>query len=101
MLPMTMHKDFGIAGSGLGLRRAFMPALQNELPDGIDFLEIAPENWIGVGGKLGKNFRSLTERHKFVAHGLALSLGGPAPLEIDFLQELKRFLDTHNISTVA
>jgi uncharacterized protein (UPF0276 family) len=89
---------FGLSGSGLGLRRALMPALQTGVPDGIDFFEVSPENWVGVGGQSGKQFRRLTERHRFVAHGLALSLGGPAPLDTAFLYELKRFLDGHDFA---
>ncbi|MCQ8118012.1 HvfB family MNIO-type RiPP peptide maturase [Methylomonas rosea] len=89
---------FGLAGAGLGLRRALLPALQAGVPAGIDFFEVSPENWIGVGGQLGKQFRSLTERHRFVAHGLALSLGGPAPLDTAFLAELKQFLDHHDFA---
>ncbi|MBI5039810.1 MAG: DUF692 domain-containing protein [Gammaproteobacteria bacterium] len=65
----------------------------------MDFWEVAPENWIGVGGRFGKQFRSFTERFPFVTHGLSLSLGGPAPLDETFLQQLKRFLDTHGIAT--
>ncbi|MGZ8239759.1 MAG: HvfB family MNIO-type RiPP peptide maturase, partial [Methylobacter sp.] len=67
-------------------------------PDGIDFFEVSPENWVGVGGQLGKQLRRLTERHRFVAHGLALSLGGPAPLDRLFLLELKQFLDAHDFA---
>ncbi|WP_341326674.1 DUF692 domain-containing protein [Methylotuvimicrobium sp. KM2] len=92
---MTLSNPFGLAGSGLGLRRALLPALKNNIPDSIAFFEVSPENWVGVGGHLGKQFRSLTERHRFVAHGLALSLGGPAPLDTIFLSELKQFLDHH------
>jgi len=33
-----------------------------------------------------------------VAHGLALSLGGPAPLDTGFLGELKQFLDHHDFA---
>ncbi len=95
---MTMLNTFGIAGSGLGLRRALMPELQTGVPDCIDFFEVSPENWIGVGGIPGKNFRRFTERHRFVAHGLALSLGGPAPLDTVFLRDLKRFLDLHDFA---
>ncbi len=63
----------------------------------IGFFEVAPENWMGVGGKLGKRFRYFTERHPFVCHGLSLSLGSPSPLDEAFLQRLKRFLDQHHI----
>lgn len=95
---MTTTHPFGLSGAGLGLRRALIPALQADMPDSIDFFEVSPENWVGVGGHLGKQFRSLTERHRFVAHGLALSLGGPAPLDTVFLGELKQFLDQHQFA---
>jgi len=95
---MTTSNPFGLTGAGLGLRRALFPALQTGVPDSIDFFEVSPENWVGVGGHLAKQFRSLTERHRFVAHGLALSLGGPAPLDTAFLGELKQFLDHHDFA---
>ncbi|MCL7421742.1 MAG: DUF692 domain-containing protein [Methylobacter sp.] len=95
---MITSNPLGLAGSGLGLRRALLPALQAGVPGNIDFFEVSPENWVGVGGQLGKQFRSLTERHRFVAHGLALSLGGPAPLDTAFLSELKQFLDHHDFA---
>jgi len=95
---MTRLNPFGLAGSGLGLRRALLPALQTGVPENIDFFEVSPENWVGVGGALGKQFRGLTECHRFVAHGLALSLGGPAPLDTAFLLELKKFLDHHDFA---
>jgi len=66
-------------------------------PPEVDFVEVAPENWMGVGGSLGRKFRWFTERYPFVCHGLSLSLGGPAPLDEHFLQGLKRFLDGNDI----
>lgn len=64
----------------------------------VDFFEVAPENWMGVGGRFGRQFRAFTERFKFVCHGLSLSLGSPAPLDVDFLRKLKIFLDDHAIA---
>lgn len=90
-------KQYAVQGAGLGLRRAFIGPLTEQVPDSVDFYEIAPENWIRIGGKLGKQLRSLTERFPFVCHGLSLSLGGPAPLDETFLVELKDFLDQHRI----
>jgi uncharacterized protein (UPF0276 family) len=77
---------------------ADQPSIAVDFP-AVDFWEVAPENWIGVGGRYGKQFRAFTERYPFVTHGLSLSLGGPSPLDETFLQRLKRFLDTHNIAT--
>lgn len=90
-----------IHGAGLGLKRELIPQLQasygTSLVATIDFLEIAPENWIGVGGRPGKNLAWLAERYPLAAHGLSLSLGGPDPLNEAFLQQVKQFLDRYQI----
>jgi len=91
-------KTFAINGAGLGLRRELLPSLESGVPEVINFFEVSPENWIDIGGRLGKQFRRFTERHRFVAHGLSLSIGGPAPLDIAFLQRMKVFLDEHNFA---
>ncbi len=90
-------KTLLIQGSGLGLRRDFAEEVL-KTPPPVDFYEVAPENWMRFGGRLGKQFRALTERFPFVCHGLSLSLGGPAPLDEDFLLELKTFLHEHKIA---
>jgi uncharacterized protein (UPF0276 family) len=61
-------------------------------------MEVAPENWIGVGGRFAHKLRSFTERFPFVTHGLSLSIGSPAPLDVDLLKNIKQFLDEHNIA---
>ncbi len=93
---------FPVQGAGLGLRRSFLAELDSvpaaTLPD---FFEIAPENWIGLGGRYARDLRALTERHCFVTHGLSLSIGGPAQLDIEFLHRLRKFLDSHQIETYS
>jgi uncharacterized protein (UPF0276 family) len=87
-----------LQGVGLGLRRSMLPELAaREDRLGVDFLEVAPENWIGVGGRFGRRLRDLTARYPFVNHGLSLSLGGPGPLDHAFLERLRRFLDEHAV----
>ncbi len=88
---------YPVAGAGLGLRRTLMGPLADQPPSQVDFLEVAPENWIGVGGAWGKQFRSFTERYPFTCHGLSLSIGSPAPLDERFLHRVKHFLDAHQI----
>ncbi|HEY6986282.1 MAG TPA: DUF692 domain-containing protein [Rhodanobacteraceae bacterium] len=87
-----------VHGAGLGLRRALLGALRDEPDAPIDFFEIAPENWIGVGGHLGRTLRAFTERHPFVCHGLSLSLGGNDPLDETLLARIRRLLDAHGIA---
>ena len=94
---MQSKKTYPVTGAGLGLRRDFLDELKEALPTDINFMEIAPENWIGVGGKLGKRLRALTEQIPFVTHGLSLSLGSPAPLDESLVQDVKEFLNRHNI----
>ena len=93
----SRQNSYPVTGSGLGLRRDLLDELEASFPAGIDFMEVAPENWIGIGGKLGKRFRSMTEKVPFVTHGLSLSLGSPAPLDEKFVRDVKKFLDEHNI----
>ncbi len=94
---MTIASRYPVSGAGLGLRRPLLDKLLAEPPERVNFMEAAPENWIGVGGALGKKFRRFTDRYPFVCHGLSLSLGSPAPLDEGFLGQLKGFLDDHGI----
>ena len=84
------------SSAGIGLRRPLLDQLI-EAPEGaFDFLECAPDNWIGVGGMLAEKLRSLSSRHPLSCHGLSLSLGGPDPLDTNFLQRTRQFLDRHD-----
>ena len=71
------QSQYPVSGAGLGLRRPIADKLMADPPADVDFMEVAPENWIHVGGALGKKFRWFTERYPFVIHGLSLSIGGP------------------------
>ncbi len=86
------------ASAGLGLRRALLDPLRTAPAGAFDFLECAPDNWIGVGGRLGEALDALAARHPLTCHGLSLSLGGPAPLDETFLQRTRRFLDRHQVA---
>ena len=87
-----------VHGAGLGLRRALLAPLSERSGAVADFLEVAPENWMRIGGRLGRQFRALTERYAFTTHGLSLSIGAPEPLDEDFVREIKAFLDLHGIA---
>jgi uncharacterized protein len=88
-----------VRGAGLGLRRALLGpfAQASGARDEVDFLEVAPENWMHLGGSSGRAFREWTEAKPFVCHGLSLDIGGPRPLDHGFLQDLRRFLEIHGI----
>jgi len=92
---------YPVSGAGLGLRRGLIDKLMAEPPSNVDFMEVAPENWIHVGGKLGKKFRYFTERYPFLIHGLSLSIGSPAPLNEALLRDVRDFMTTHNIQSYS
>ncbi|HEY1137926.1 MAG TPA: DUF692 domain-containing protein [Xanthomonadaceae bacterium] len=91
MTPTPLAPD----AAGLGLRRTLLPDMRRAASGRFDFVEVAPENWIGVGGALGDSFADLAARYPVVCHGLSLSVGGPAPLDETFLAKVRRFMDTH------
>lgn len=82
---------------GLGLRRALLDELRKAPAGDFDFLEVAPENWIGIGGAHGAALHGLAERYPLSCHGLSLSLGGPAPLDLAFLAQVRDFLERFNV----
>jgi uncharacterized protein (UPF0276 family) len=89
--------QYPVSGAGLGLRRGLIDKLMANPPANVDFMEVAPENWIHVGGKLGRKFRFFTERYPFLIHGLSLSIGAPSPLNEQLLRDIKAFMDEHGI----
>lgn len=87
-----------IGDAGLGLRRTFLDELlQTDFRPLPDFLEIAPENWMGMGGAYAEKLQAVSERFPLVCHGLSLSIGGPQPLDREFLRRLRGFLDQYGI----
>src|SRR5688572_33488677 len=89
------------ASAGLGLRRALLGALQDAPAGAFDFLECAPENWIGVGGRLGDTFAGLAAKHPITCHGLSLSLGGPGALDTAFVSRVGAFLDRYDVGAYS
>ncbi|MEP9317928.1 DUF692 domain-containing protein [Pseudomonas sp. LABIM340] len=92
-----MTPSVPLQGAGLGLRRAMLPDLLTLDDRAVDFLEVAPDNWIGVGGTYGEGLARLAERFPLSCHGLSLSLGGPEPLDHVFLGRVREFLDQHQV----
>ena len=85
-------------GAGLGFRRELIEPLKAGVPEAIRFFELAPENWVGIGGKIARDLRHFSERYPFVCHGLSLSLGGPAPLDEALLRRIRSFMAEHGMT---
>lgn len=86
-----------IKGAGLGFRREMLQELLPTLPSEVDFWEVAPENWIPLGGAYQEQFQQASSQAPFTTHGLSLSIGSSDKLDIGFVKTVKRFLDVNNI----
>ena len=91
-----MSNQYPVTGAGLGLRRSLLEALSSA-DDAVDFMEVAPENWINVGGRFGRQLREYTERYPLLCHGLSLSIAGPAELDWALLKNIKQFMRDHQV----
>lgn len=91
------QSHYPVHGAGLGLRRPLADQLMAAPPADVDFMEIAPENWIHVGGALARKLRFFTDRYPFLIHGLSLSIGSPAPLDEQLVSDIKAFMSEHKI----
>lgn len=77
---------------GIGFRREHFESVfqRNE---GIDFLEILPENFMDFGGRPARALDRALERWPVVIHGVSLNIGGLGPLDESYLDALGRLIN--------
>lgn len=89
--------DLNFHGVGLGLRQEHIAELKQQILPQLDFLEVAPENWLNLGGQRSKEIAYFSQQYPMIAHGLSLSIGSPLPLDLQFINDIKQFLERYNI----
>ncbi len=82
---------------GIGYRKDFAKQFLEDTDLKPGFIEVAPENWMGIGGYWKQEFKKVTEKYPLFCHGLSLSIGSPDPLNLEFLKEVKSFLNEYNV----
>ena len=92
-----MYPDTPVCGAGLGLRRAHLGPLLDQMPAEIDFMELAPENWLGAGGRLAASLEKIAAKTTFVSHGLLGNFGGHDPIDIEFLDKTAAFMQRYGV----
>jgi uncharacterized protein (UPF0276 family) len=74
-------------GAGIGLRRSFYEALPRTGRQ-LDWVEIIPENFLSVGGRTRQALEACAERWPVLPHGVGLNIGGPDPLDEEYVTQL-------------
>lgn len=77
---------------GLGFRKELAEAFLSQTTPA-EFIEVAPENWMGMGGYWRKKLDEALEKYPLYTHGLSLSVGSPEGVDFDFLARVKSFLN--------
>jgi uncharacterized protein (UPF0276 family) len=75
-------------GFGLGLRVDHYDAILAGNP-AIDWLEVLSENYLVPGGRPLHYLMRFRERYPLAMHGVSLSIGSSAPLDREYLRQLK------------
>lgn len=81
---------------GVGFRREFAEEFLSGSELKPDFVEVAPENWMKIGGYFKTLLKQLTEQYPLFLHGLSLSVGSPDELDYHFLKDIKKFIGEYS-----
>ncbi len=89
-MPFNIHHNTLAPRAGLGFRRELIPALHQGVPESIGFFEVAPENWAGMGGRAGRDFRASPSATPLCATACLCPWEAPAPLDEILLRRTPR-----------
>ena len=79
-------------GFGLGLRPVHYTAVLETAP-AVDWFEVITENYLVGGGRPLHFLDAVRDRYPVVMHGVSLSIGSTAPLDLDYVDRVRRLAD--------
>lgn len=93
-MPVSYAQRHGLKplGAGIGLRREFydqLPLTERAL----DWVEIIPENFLTLGGRSRRALSACAERWPVLTHGVGLNIGGPDPLDEEYVSGLAALVE--------
>jgi uncharacterized protein (UPF0276 family) len=86
--------------AGIGLKAPHYRQILDSLPR-VAFFEIHAENFMGAGGPPHRYLSAIREHYPLSVHGVGLSLGSTAPLDLDHLDALARVVDRYQPELVS
>ncbi len=84
--------DLPWLGGGAGLRNEHFDEILEKRPP-FRWFEIITENFMGFGGRVRELFEEISKHYRIIGHGVCMSIGSTDPLDMDYLKNLKSFLD--------
>jgi len=79
-------------GFGLGLRPPHYQDILDSAP-AVDWFEILSENYMIPGGRPLRFADQIAERYPVVMHGVSMSIASTAPLNLEYLADLRKLAD--------
>ena len=89
---LKIKQQLPVLGTGLGLRRELVDETFDNAGR-IDWLEIVPENYMGLGGRARERLEEAASNFPLVSHGVNLSIGSTDVLSELYLTEIKELLE--------
>ncbi len=89
-----MQHTKSIDGAGVAFKAKHFEAML-DAPHAADFIEVHAENYLGAGGLPHAQLAALREKLPLSVHGVGLSLGGNAPLDLAHLQRIRALCERH------
>jgi len=83
---------FPYLGFGLRLRRDYVPEVLRLRPD-VGWFEIISENYMDGAPDDLRQLDAIRSCYPLTLHGISLSIGSPWPLDMGYLERLKKLLD--------
>lgn len=80
-------------GFGLGLRAEHYDEILAQLPKGVEWFEIISENFIEAHRGYRDFLADLRADYPIVMHGVGMSVGGPDPLNLEYVKKIKALAD--------
>ena len=79
-------------GLGVGLRTTHFPYILRNQPK-VDWFEIISENFMDSDGRPRYVLEQVARAYPVVMHGVSMSIGSTDPLDMEYLQKLKKLAD--------
>ena len=97
-LRFPVHQMAGLAGTSF--KHEHLPAILEDRTR-VGFFEVHAENYMGAGGPPHHALERIRRDHSISLHGVAMSIGGPQPLDRDHLDRFRKVVERYEPALVS